>query len=561
MELENVSPEAFPDLGDILFASGTTLNVSGGIGGQGGRGGQEGGAGGNGEGPILNVSGAAGWIVHVNDRGALTNSETLGSAFNPAPPEFSICDINLQQEVYLDDSRVRLRRRKVVKKYYSAEVKDRKEMTVVFYEGKNAKEEFKEDVAKYMKFRHPSFLQLYGTVCSGNNYASIFYDVLIPWRDIERIYRLFPVVFCYIYASVSNEFEAASGYFQARFGSVLRSNQSHYTLFLRPSTGQLCIDLEGHDSSPFVVIEAENISPMSLLSTIDTQTILDALTIEQYHMICNLYCWNHTYTQFSLTATAHLGAVYHTTGHHNLGNPVAAPRTLDIGDCLSPAWYLYQVDPHITESGWNRFAVSELIGRELGEEIELHLLAALRNSDLWFSQANHVLNWLGVSSNAYNYAVLDCVYFRVELKSQPARPTDWHSSNGFLFLSPPQSFQVGPVSFKCPECVGYWSLDPSGMDCLSEDEASELGFPAITVSIMGRGEARSATVYAGLRQFHQGKGFDPNSQDVARHLGVPLYQPYSDYDNSMDVDDGDFGAHIEEVSSTDWDTDQPMDVD
>ncbi|KAJ7927948.1 hypothetical protein B0H13DRAFT_2312126 [Mycena leptocephala] len=33
-----------------------------------------------------------------------------------------------------------------------------------------------------------------------------------------------------------------------------------------------------------------------------------------------------------------------------------------------------------------------------------------------------------------------------------------------------------------------------------------------------------ASIYAGLRQFHLGKGFDPESQDVARHLRLPLYQ-------------------------------------
>ncbi|KAJ6555797.1 hypothetical protein B0H19DRAFT_1070961 [Mycena capillaripes] len=32
------------------------------------------------------------------------------------------------------------------------------------------------------------------------------------------------------------------------------------------------------------------------------------------------------------------------------------------------------------------------------------------------------------------------------------------------------------------------------------------------------------TVYAGIRQFHKAKGFDLDSQDVARSLGQPLYE-------------------------------------
>jgi hypothetical protein len=39
-----------------------------------------------------------------------------------------------------------------------------------------------------------------------------------------------------------------------------------------------------------------------------------------------------------------------------------------------------------------------------------------------------------------------------------------------------------------------------------------------------RGTSWQTSAYAGLRKFYQGKGFNPNSQDVARHLGEPLYQ-------------------------------------
>ncbi|KAK7035624.1 hypothetical protein R3P38DRAFT_2697531, partial [Favolaschia claudopus] len=493
----------------------TTIHVSGGIGGQGGRGGQEGGTGGKGEAPTFNISGPVGRIVHVSDRDI--NTDGLH--------KISLCDIYLQREVYLDNPQLcfwQRCRRKTVRRYHTAEVKDRKQMTVIFYEGKNAEEEFKKDVARSMKFRHPSFFQLYGTVHSENVHASIFYDVLIPWRDIERIYRPFPMVFCYIYTYVVRCI-AASQYFEYRFGSTLYSTDC--TFFLRPSTGRLCIDLEGFDYQfvyRYQVIKAAmNILPMSLLSTIDTQIIIDALTIEQYHKICwlHLTCIDRhaTYPQLPLTATVHLGGVYHT-GHHDLGNFVAAPSALDIDECLDRAWRISScwVGPHIMENGWNG---------ELGEKIDLYLWVRLwKSSDLWFSQANHVLNRLGVFSNADNYALLNEIWFKVELDPQPATPTDWHSLDAFLFLCPPQSLRVGPASFKCPECVGYWSFDPSGEDRISSEQAAELGFPTISISIDGAGKSWTDAFYAGLRQFHQGKGFDPDSQDLARHLGYPLYE-------------------------------------
>jgi hypothetical protein len=56
------------------------------------------------------------------------------------------------------------------------------------------------------------------------------------------------------------------------------------------------------------------------------------------------------------------------------------------------------------------------------------------------------------------------------------------------------------------------------------EDATALGFPSISLSTSVHGDSWDASVYAGLRQFHQAKGFDPDSQDVAHHLGKPLYQ-------------------------------------
>jgi hypothetical protein len=63
-----------------------------------------------------------------------------------------------------------------------------------------------------------------------------------------------------------------------------------------------------------------------------------------------------------------------------------------------------------------------------------------------------------------------------------------------------------------------------GHELLSSEEATRLGFPPIQLSAQVQAESWDASVYAGLRQFHQGKGFDPDSQDVARHLGLPILQ-------------------------------------
>ncbi|KAK7022495.1 hypothetical protein R3P38DRAFT_3539530 [Favolaschia claudopus] len=345
-----------------------------------------------------------------------------------------------------------------------------------------------------------------------------------------------------------------------------RANQnSNYTLFLRPSTGRLCIDLEGFGSVLSLAPETEKLSPMSLLSSIDAKIIIESLTVKQYHDLCDtVLLGHHTSITFPVTTTIHLGAVYRTTGQHSACSPLAIAPTLDLGNCLNPAWRILVngdwVDAHTTESGWNRFAVSDLVGYT---GLYLHAnLRGDRNSHLWLSQANHILvqGSLGVVSDDDNYgeltiSLLKEIGFGVQLYPQSARPTDCHSSDGFLFLCPPRSFQIGSASFKCPECVGYWSLDPSGLDQLSSEQATELGFSAIYFSMTGYGKVWSNAVYAGLRQFHQGKGFDPDSQELARYLGVPLYQLHFDYEKSLNADGGEAG--IEELSSSD--TDQLVD--
>ncbi|KAJ7464450.1 hypothetical protein FB451DRAFT_1042267, partial [Mycena latifolia] len=70
----------------------------------------------------------------------------------------------------------------------------------------------------------------------------------------------------------------------------------------------------------------------------------------------------------------------------------------------------------------------------------------------------------------------------------------------------------------------YWSFDPSGVERLSAVEATNLGLPSIELTTKITGFSGDTTLYTGLRKFHQAKGFDPDSQHLAQHLGQPLYQ-------------------------------------
>lgn len=81
--------------------------------------------------------------------------------------------------------------------------------------------------------------------------------------------------------------------------------------------------------------------------------------------------------------------------------------------------------------------------------------------------------------------------------------------------------------FLCPlgqHVAAYWSLDPSGNKRLSHRKSVVLGFPSLVLKIKIWSRSWDESVYAGLRQFHSEKGFDPFSQDVARRMGVALYE-------------------------------------
>ncbi|KAJ7687133.1 hypothetical protein B0H17DRAFT_909495, partial [Mycena rosella] len=96
---------------------------------------------------------------------------------------------------------------------------------------------------------------------------------------------------------------------------------------------------------------------------------------------------------------------------------------------------------------------------------------------------------------------------------------------GYLFLCPGEDFHSdNPTCVRHPDCPAYWSLDPTGVERLSTEEATDLGFPSFKFAVTARVCFWDASVYDGLRQFHEAKGFDPYSQDVARYMGHRLYE-------------------------------------
>ncbi|KAJ6512403.1 hypothetical protein C8R45DRAFT_321824 [Mycena sanguinolenta] len=210
-----------------------------------------------------------------------------------------------------------------------------------------------------------------------------------------------------------------------------------------------------------------------------------------------------------------------------------------------PRWYIHGYSSSfgkLMADGWTRLKSNDIVDTEAS--VRFRTL----DDKFWLSQANHIFTTLQISSDFQHYVVPYLVDFGLTISTSEA-----DMPKGFLFLCPPEDFQVGQASFKLPDCPAYWSLDQSGAERLAPEEATSLGFPSLELSTKLWGRSWDASVYAGIRQFHQAKGFDPDGQDVARHLGHELYQVSGPF------------AHIEGEYSEDgddtsqWPTDEEFD--
>ncbi|KAJ6566408.1 hypothetical protein B0H19DRAFT_709979 [Mycena capillaripes] len=238
----------------------------------------------------------------------------------------------------------------------------------------------------------------------------------------------------------------------------------------------------------------------------------------------------------------------------NLGTVVLWPSTIHFEDSVEIAFspnakiFPLQWDAtgraqgERTEEGWTRFRTSDVFDSTLTLLCFLDLL----NHESWLTQANYIFSRLQMTSNFEDCVALHHVSFEIKIV-----PITEESPSGFLFLCQEKAFKSGPSSFCWPDCPAYWSLDPSGVERLSAEEATDFGFPSLELTTLINGLCWDTSVYAGIREFQRAKGFDSESQDVARHLGYPLFYPCNETNAPF--------AHVdeeEEYSSGEDDEDQ-----
>ncbi|KAJ7219016.1 hypothetical protein B0H12DRAFT_1152830 [Mycena haematopus] len=447
------------------------------------------------------------------------------STVSTAPTDFRripFGDIDLQREIQLDHDSGVLSLRTL----HSALIdRGKLNVTVALYQGPDAEEEWQQDIVKYTAVRHPNVVQLYGIASCHNIHAMVFHDDLIPFRQFLDFYRhsLFSSV--YIHAFTDIEFRAASRYFSTKYQHNLLEEDC--TFFIRRSTGQLCVDLVQGGDILYTCPSHEMSTQRGLhfLAGKDTEaTIIDSLTLYQYHSICYWELAETRFMSISTWAPVNLGSVAYCPSRDFYDDMVEIAS-------VEPARISNKFVEVTTDDGshWNaeRSIVGEIMANgwtrvhsDNAVDINMRLAFSSQYYRFWLSQANHIFTSLQVSSHFPDYVFLNQVHFTLTISAtETATPT-----LGFLFLCPPRDFQTGQSSFKWPDCPAYWALDPSGAERLTSEDAANLGFPSLRLSTEIEGNSWDATVYTGLRQFHEAKGFNPDSQGVAQHLGHRLYR-------------------------------------
>ncbi|KAJ7612669.1 hypothetical protein FB45DRAFT_302409 [Roridomyces roridus] len=270
-------------------------------------------------------------------------------------------------------------------------------------------------------------------------------------------------------------------------------------------------------------------NPLALDDANSETRVMQILTIRLYHEICFRHLAVVDWSPWEISEVPLGALIFHPSVesesviHHpsrEYFNPVAWPAG-DIQDFFTHSgWGGFTARLRIVSgvrlaTRWTRFKAPEIYDGTI--------YVSLDTGNLWLPQANHIFQRLNVTSRREDYAFVYSIQFRLRIPAQ-SRP----NQGLYFFACPPEHFKSGAASFAWPKCPWFWSLDPSGIPPLTPEAAQTLGFSEVKQTIQVRGRRWDANIYEGLRKFHAAKGFDPYSQDLAKHLGVPLMEVAGD---------------------------------
>ncbi|KAJ7605434.1 hypothetical protein DFH06DRAFT_1385064 [Mycena polygramma] len=396
------------------------------------------------------------------------------------------------------------------------------QVTAAVYEGDGAEEDWQEEIIRYSNLRHPNLVQLYGVVKTRNLHAAVFHDDLIPGQDLKDKYYHSHVSAVYFWAKLRTAFSDVKSYMQPFLRRDL--HWFEYTVWIRPSTGRPCIELAPQPELLSAwALDATRVdfklSGKSLMEPPADSEILGSISLNDYHSIC----YTHLSQSQEFSILEHISVNPGSIRHVRSAQYEDSLEIAFVPDCrvYRGGWSTLE-DPifedswisdnnnegtWLMEDGWirvNSANVAEAYNCQIFFGVYEHL-------SIWLAQANHIFARLNITRDPENYVCINSVHYSLTFSASidDAPP-------GYLFLCPLADLQDDFACFRIPVCCAYWSLDPSGAERFTEDEARTVGLPDIQ-----------------LRTFHEAKGFDPYSQEVAIAMGHPLVEMSCELDDSL----------------------------
>ncbi|KAJ7168961.1 hypothetical protein C8R46DRAFT_1092936 [Mycena filopes] len=487
--------------------------------------------------------------------GTFINTTNVTNTSPGDPPNFRMIpwgDIFLQQELSPGNQPRVVGRRpqsKCARRVYSAKIDGRhSDVTVAVYQGDGAEEAWRRDIATYMSLRHSSIIQVCAGASYGNIHATVFHGDLVPFKQFMAAQS--PNMTVYRYAQYQCDWTKIENYFVSAFGDSQLLDALSYILWIQSSTGRMSADLLPHNQDDPDVLSGlfDSAPPLPgtvsfSFNTMNGEAIdIKCLSLEAYHCTCDRYLLRYLFEPVPSHTTATLASVFIWPTQPGTASEQDQIEMLEIASLphtsiSKDGWYTWQdgnkITGHLMENSWIRYPADV----SFDNDFSLEMAAPDSVGRIWLGQANCVFKSLRVESQTLeDYVLMNRVGFEIFISN----PTVDHCPPGYLFLCPAEDSEVSPTSFRWPDSPMYWSLDPSGVERLSVEEATQLGFPSFQLTMRLGCSTWDTTVYAGLRQFHAAKGFDPESQDVARHVGHPLYQlsdPQFVHVNELDEED------------------------
>ncbi|KAJ7186213.1 hypothetical protein GGX14DRAFT_485662 [Mycena pura] len=464
--------------------------------------------------------------------GKFTSITNITQSAYHDPSDFRVIplgDLDLRQEIRLDGTSGIVHRRNgraSVRRMYSARIRGiNSKMTVAIYQGENSEEEWREDISQHLNLRHPNLVQLCGISSSSGLHAAIFYDDLIPCKNLLSKHKDSPVWMVHFFNYLEKELYTVAQYMDSISSTPASQLFDKCIYWLRPSTGRLCIELTPKypppHPLPFYWLLRDEEVHVSLLGPDQETEIISSMLFDHYHEICRYHLDHPREFLVPFHSSISLGEIRHFSKSAAGYEQTVAIAFIPFRYFDDWSWSGTREMAVIAENGWIRINAVD-VASEYSLRIYINFRSdTFKGSDPWLTQANYIFDQLNITSNHEDYVRIRGIQYVVTLseKSQIV-------PHGYLFLCPLEELQSSDDGrfFRVPNCVAYWSLNPSGAERLSPKDAKDLGFQSIGFVAKASGKSWDRSVYAGLRQFHQGKGYDPCSQDLARELGYPLYQ-------------------------------------